>query len=209
MLRTVKLYGLAAQTYGKEFRLDVSSLAEAVRALSCQFPDFVEFIKKHNFHVRWGNKFKKAQQLGEEEVKLLLNDSETIHIMPLTQGHKKGGLMKVIAGVFLLATAFFVPMALGVPMSTGIGLGGLTYGNLAVLGLGMIAAGVTQMLTKKPKNDDKKDDSFMLDGQLNVTEQGGPVPLIYGRTMVGSVLISAGLSTVDIAVPSHSSGGKF
>jgi predicted phage tail protein len=203
--RTIRLYGLAKKRFGAEFQMDVSSVAEAMRALSLQIEGFREFIEKHNFQIVWGKSRKTGAQLGEDEVSLLLHGGD-IHVVPILQGHKKGGLLKIIAGVFLLAAAFFIPMALGVGMGSTIGLGGLTYGNLAVLGIGLIAAGVSQMLTKKSKTDDKKDESFMLDGQLNVTEQGGPVPVPYGRTLVGSVLISAGMSTVDIAVPSYDNG---
>ncbi|QSY98660.1 tail assembly protein (plasmid) [Rhizobium bangladeshense] len=204
--RTIHFYGLAKKRYGASINLDVSSIAEAFRALSLQLEGFREFVEKHNFQIVWGRSRKTGAQLGEDDVKMLLQGGD-IHVVPVLQGHKKGGLLKIIAGVFLLAAAFFVPFAsASLTLGSSIGIGGLTYGNLAVLGLGLIAAGVSQMMTKKPKTDEKKDDSFMLDGQLNVTEQGGPVPVIYGRTLVGSVLISAGMSTVDIAVPSHSSG---
>jgi predicted phage tail protein len=203
----VRLYGLAKKKYGASFLLEVASLGEAVRALSVQLEGFREFLEKHNFHVVWGKDRTQGLVLGQDDVHLMLGKKGDIHIMPILKGNKKGGLIKIIAGVFLLATAFFVPMALGgaTTMASTFGLGGMTYGNLAVLGLGLIAAGVSQMLTSNKKADDKKDDSFMIDGQLNVTEQGGGVPVPYGRIMVGSVLMSAGMSTVDIAIPNQSS----
>ncbi|QIG66675.1 tail assembly protein I [Rhizobium phage RHph_TM16] len=205
MYRTIRLHGLAKKKFGAEFRLDVSSLAEAVRALSTQLEGFREFIEKHNFQVVWGKDEKNGFNVGEDDIRLKLGKGD-IHIRPIFQGNKKGGLLKIIAGVVLLATAFFIPMASAtLTMGSQIGIGGLTYGNLAVLGLGLVAAGVSQMLTSNKKADDKKDDSFMVDGQLNVTEQGVGVPVPYGRIMVGSVLMSAGMSTVDIALPNHSS----
>jgi predicted phage tail protein len=40
--------------------------------------------------------------------------------------------------------------------------------------------------------------SFLFNGAVNTVEQGGPVPLVYGRAMVGSTVISSELLTADI-----------
>ena len=39
-MRKVKLYGELAKKFGREFMLEVESVAEAVRALSANFPGF-------------------------------------------------------------------------------------------------------------------------------------------------------------------------
>ena len=44
MLKTVKLYGILAKKFGKEFRLDVENTREAMRALSVQVPGFEKFM---------------------------------------------------------------------------------------------------------------------------------------------------------------------
>ena len=40
--------------------------------------------------------------------------------------------------------------------------------------------------------------SYSFSGIQNVSRQGIPVPLIYGETIVGSIVISAGIDTVQI-----------
>ena len=40
--------------------------------------------------------------------------------------------------------------------------------------------------------------SYIFNGAVNVTAQGAPVPICYGRMRVGSVVISAGVTTTDI-----------
>jgi predicted phage tail protein len=51
-----------------------------------------------------------------------------------------------------------------------------------------------------PANNDPADNraSYIYNGAVNLTAQGNPVPLCYGRMRVGSVVVSAGVSTTDI-----------
>ena len=50
MLKIIRLYGILAKKFGKEFRLDVESTSEAMRALSVQVPGFEHFmLHAHGF----------------------------------------------------------------------------------------------------------------------------------------------------------------
>jgi predicted phage tail protein len=51
-----------------------------------------------------------------------------------------------------------------------------------------------------PVNNDPADNrsSYIYNGAVNLTAQGNPVPICYGRMRVGSVVVSAGVSTTDI-----------
>ncbi|NBT52728.1 MAG: tail assembly protein, partial [Marivivens sp.] len=51
-----------------------------------------------------------------------------------------------------------------------------------------------------PENNEIADNraSYIFNGAENLTAQGNPVPILYGRMRVGSVVISAGLSVEDI-----------
>lgn len=51
-----------------------------------------------------------------------------------------------------------------------------------------------------PENNEIADNrsSYIFNGAVNLTAQGNPVPLCYGRMRVGSVVVSAGISTEDI-----------
>ena len=71
---------------------------------------------------------------------------------------------------------------------------------LAGLGFGFMAAGAAQMLTKLPKTEltgDKSNKSTFFSNLSNSAPQGSPVPLGYGRMMVGSITLSKGLETFD------------
>ncbi|MFL6864107.1 MAG: phage tail protein [Allosphingosinicella sp.] len=70
-----------------------------------------------------------------------------------------------------------------------------------LLFVAIAAVGVLTM-PKAPKpatrEEATKTASFMFDGAQNVTEQGHPVPLVYGIHRAGSVLASAGIATTDV-----------
>lgn len=51
--------------------------------------------------------------------------------------------------------------------------------------------------TAASREESTKTASYIFDGAENVTEQGHPVPLVYGRFRVGSVVGSAGITTSD------------
>jgi predicted phage tail protein len=85
-------------------------------------------------------------------------------------------------------------------------LGGATSGSLTNVALfgGLIAlTGVAQALSPSPTlaggtaSVDTKA-SFLFGSGENVTVQGVPVPVVFGEFVVGSVVISAGLSTEEL-----------
>jgi predicted phage tail protein len=119
------------------------------------------------------------------ELDTRLNDKE-IHLVPAITG--KSSALRVIIGVVLIIASFYFPAAAPWLMSAGVG---------------MALGGVAEMLTKPPTAQAKqKDDdtgSFIYNGAVNVSSQGGPVPLLYGRVQrASSVLISTDFSSDDI-----------
>ena len=67
-------------------------------------------------------------------------------------------------------------------------------------GWGMIVGGVIGLLTPVPKTPGSADNgnSYYFNGPVNTVQQGVPVPLIYGRCLVGSQIISAHTSVDQI-----------
>ena len=72
------------------------------------------------------------------------------------------------------------------------------------LGYQMILGGVVQLLSPQRQGKTPRDErlpSYAFDGPVNITEQGGPVPLAYGRVVIGSTVVSQGISTTEIVIP--------
>ena len=47
-MRTIRLYGALGEQFGRVWRLDVKSPAEAVRALCSQLPGFRQYLQKNS-----------------------------------------------------------------------------------------------------------------------------------------------------------------
>jgi len=86
-------------------------------------------------------------------------------------------------------------------------LGAITYGNIASVGLMMTLTGVSQLLSPTPQasqaaytNMERPEarTSFIYGGPVNTSEQGGPIPILYGRMRIGSTLVAASVSTDQI-----------
>ncbi len=61
-------------------------------------------------------------------------------------------------------------------------------------GLGLIAAGIINLLSTPPKLEDFKGasrrGSYLFEGPENTVGEGGPVPLVYGQLLVGSATVA-------------------
>lgn len=204
MLRTVRVYGnLAKFLKRRSFRADVATPAEAIRFLLANFPQLQRHMAEHHYEVRAGDH---ALMLGNDpsELHLPTGKREAISIIPVVAG--AGAVGRIIAGVALIAltiaTGGFGGATIGL-----FGAGTLKVGTLAFgIGASLALGGVAQLLTPTPKLDSSGKDgdadprkSYSFSGIQNVSRQGLPVPIVYGETMVGSIVISAGISTERVA----------
>ena len=140
---------------------------------------------------------------------------QEIKIVPVLAGAGGGAGGRILAGIGLIALAFLIGPAAGGFLGIGAGLGsaagaGLVGGAFAsavgFIGLSLVIGGVSQLLTPTPKinapgtqqdnNDPRK--SYSFSGIQQTSRQGVPVPIVYGETIVGSVVISAGIDTVQV-----------
>lgn len=203
-MRTIVLHGRLGRKFGGEFRLAVSTVAEAMRALGSQMPGFYEELKKGSYEVIRGDR-KKGFWLSQDDISGFNLGNAELHIVPVARGSKNnGGTLKVVLGVALFAAAvFFSGGTLAAPLAGLLtSAGGLTFaGNVAVMGLAMALTGVSQMLTPDKKaEENKQTQSYSISGPGNTTSQGAPVQLVYGECICGSILISAGLDIEPIPI---------
>lgn len=77
---------------------------------------------------------------------------------------------------------------------------GISYGSIALFGLGLTLMGVAQMTAKAPDtsiNEAEGNESAVISGPQNTAQQGVPVPLVYGKTMAGSIVIASNMTAID------------
>jgi predicted phage tail protein len=188
-LRTIRLYGKLGTQFGRVHRLAVESTAEAVRALCALVPGFErELMTSRDRGVRYAC-FLGKKNISKDEL-ALSGGTEEIRIAPVLVGAKAGGVLQFIAGAVLVVAGYIVT--------------GLSYGWAAPVGgamistgIAMMAGGVIQMLSPQPRpsssNGPENGASYNFTGAVNTTAQGNPVPVLYGRMIVGSAVISAGI----------------
>lgn len=218
--RQIILHGRLREQFGESFSLDVDTAGEALRALNANFPDrFLDEISKGSYYVIRGDE-ETGFPLDEEHLNSFKLGNADLHIIPTVEGSQGGGGrgkggVKAILGLALVGVAVFASGGLaGAGMAgfgqTAIAIGAMkvSWGTVALFGLAMAVSGASTMLSpkEKPKEETKRDDSFSFSGPTNVNEQGNPVPLIYGRVMVGGMPISSGIDVENIGAGSASSG---
>jgi predicted phage tail protein len=202
MFRVIKVYGKLAKHLGqRSFKAAVKTPAEAIRFLLANFPDLRGVLSEGDYKVTVGR-----NQLDlvdhPEHLHFPVASQEPIRIVPVIAGAE--GVGQILAGVALVA--FSLLFAPGAALAGGL----FTLGPQAVsigvgIGASLILGGVAQMLTPTPTiqqgadgdNDPRK--SYSFSGIQNVSRQGVPVPIIYGEVFTGSIVVSAGINTEEVA----------
>jgi predicted phage tail protein len=190
MLCKIKLYGALAKFIGQRvLEADVATAAEAVRFLLANWPELEAHMNDQHYRVSVGKYDLAAEELHHPA------GAAPISFVPVVSG--AGAVGRIIAGVALLAAAIFIP-------GFAAWAGPTAYALIIGVGSSLVLGGVAQLLTPTPKvaqGLDTQDDprkSYSFSGIQNTSRQGVPVPIVYGETVVGSVVISAGIDTVQV-----------
>lgn len=210
MEREVKVYGPLAKFVGqRRFLAEVGSAAEAVRMLLANFPGLESHMADQHYKVIVDGYDADLDELNHPA-------SQTIKIVPVVGG--AGGVGKIIAGVAIVAFAV-VTAGAGLLPGLGLGFGASTAISIGAVGASLILGGVSQLLSPTPQlgqigpasfnpgsgrstttegSEMDPQASYSFSGIQNVSRQGVPVPVVYGETIVGSVVISAGIDVDTI-----------
>lgn len=192
MLKKIRLYGILAKKFGKEFRLDVENTREAMRALSVQVPGFEHFmLHAHEQGLEFAV-FQDKQNISETELDMSTS-AKVIKVVPKVKG--AGGAVQTILGAVLVVVGVLVTVGtLGGGAALGAGLIGA--------GAGMMVGGIAMMLMPKIENQDQNQDGNKANkgfgGAVTTIAQGNPVPVLYGQREVGGFIASAGQYPEDL-----------
>lgn len=211
MLKTIYLHGVIGKKFGDRFTLDVFSPLEAIRALCEMIEGFRQEFEKYGYYVVKGS-LKKGWCLDEKTCAVGIGDFEEIHFIPAVAGAKAVGkalkkFAKVILGVVLIAAAFVMSGGGAlVGMSSAAGgiwgaLGFTSCASMAVTGTLLLIGGIAQATSKTKTSSSsaaENEQSFVFNGAQNLTTQGNPIPVVYGRMRVGSQVVSASMTNSDI-----------
>lgn len=196
MLRKIKLHGALAKFVGHHvLEADVASAAEAVKFLLANFPELEGHMADQYYKVTVGK-----YDLSEQELHDPAGQQE-ISFIPVITG--AGTVGRIILGVALIALSF---VSFG---SSTVFAGIASAGKAAAWGSSLLFAtgayltlgGIAQLIAPVPKRNESDQDprkTFNFSGIQQTSRQGTPIPRIYGQTVTGSIVISAGVDTVQV-----------
>lgn len=190
MLRTIHLYGALAEKYGDKHRLDVKSISEVMRAMEANNPGFLKNIgRETKYEVVRGSSLK-GEHIYGKRIWMQYGKGD-FHIAPIIEG--SGG--DTMQWIFVVLGAALI-------------IAGAYTDNPCMISLGvsLMFSGVSMMLSSNPSSSDdygnqespEERASFYFSGPTNTMEQGGVLPLVYGRMIIGSTVVSAGIKVESI-----------
>mgnify|MGYP003132256817 CR=1 FL=1 len=207
MLRKIKLYGELADCIGfKTLEAEVNNIAQTISFLIHNFPQAESHIAANEYTV-----FIDDWNVDEKELTHPAGQG-TVKIIPVIAGAGGDNATRIILGVALIGVAIVAPAAgfglgtaggglqFGTSTLTGISMGGLAAfaGNI---GLALTLYGISGLLSPEESIEESEQDprrSFSFSGIQNTSRAGVAVPVIYGEVLTGSVVISAGIDTVQV-----------
>ena len=184
-LKKIKVYGKLRQFLGKSyFKAAVKSPQQAMNFLFANYDGLEKHMNDQIYKIKMGGKVVTEEFLS-------LSGQGDIQIIPIAIG-SIGDIGEIIGGGLLIAFGGAVPI----------------FGPLLVkYGFDLVIGGITDIFTTKnsiPNTSSVSDidplirGSYSFSGIQNVSSSGVPIPIIYGYVFSGSILISAGVDTVQL-----------
>lgn len=204
----ITLHGDLGKTFGEVWELDIQSVSEAINAIEIlsnnKLYTYLQQQDKINSPYRVlinGDDFVSEEKLDninnpnavlKSNLILKSKNIKTIDIIPVIEGADE--IINIVLGALLIIAGIIVAF---IP-----GLGFLGAG-LIVVGLGLLITGVVGLLASPPKPEDFVDPAgkggYLFNGPENVAKEGGPVPVGYGRLLLGSQVIAATYNIYDVS----------
>jgi len=205
----IRLHGDLGKKVGKLFKLSVKSAREGFRAINTitRGKFFKYLAEKEKGGAKYQILINESPFLSEKpldnleclkdgslvtsELFIRREDLRSIDVVPIIEGAGGGdGQSKGIIGIIIGVLIAVVGVVYGAMTGDWF-----TAGLIIFAGVGLIAAGVLTMLSKPPQFEDFRDldkgrKSNLFPGPINITNEGGPIPVGYGQLLVGSQVIA-------------------
>jgi len=224
-LKTIKVYGRLRKFLGSSyFEAAVSSPAEAIRFLMCNFPEVEAHMSQQYYKVKMNNMDVSLDFLS-------MSGKGDIQIIPIATG--SGPVVPIVGSLFSTGAAVAsaavgaVTSVAGAAVAGAAAVGGAVasvagavsaipvVGSIATAVVTDLAiGGITSLLAptpapfESPNNvgaseadgalDPQMANSYSFSGIQNVSVSGVSVAIIYGEVFTGSVVISSGVDTVQV-----------
>jgi predicted phage tail protein len=205
-LTKIVLHGTLGKAAGRgEWDLQIDSANEALHAINVQTHDSLRryFLNTKNAYGRYkvlvnekeispGSKFSELNEMA-----IIRGDFKRLDIIPVLEGSDWLDMVGTFGGFWIFA--------------------GAENPYTAMIGLMLMSLGASNLLAQPPAMPDTRQmlnpssdpqalaNSYLFGGPVNVINEGGPVPVGYGRLIVGSQVV---MSSYDVAYAKVDDAGK-
>lgn len=185
-LTKVILDGPLGKAFGKEWNLAVTTPNQALSLIDANRPGVQAWIRNNaskfaNYRVTITDRNGKKHRIDDSTYQLQRDEQPAmIRFTPVVSG--SSAAVRTVVGAILIAVGLYT---------------GQVW--LTSMGASLMIGGLIEMLSPRPKKSNNTSDdgtSYYFNGPVNTTAQGVPVPLVYGRCLVGSQAVSASV-TID------------
>jgi predicted phage tail protein len=227
MEQVVRLMGDLGERYGFEHTyFNLRTPGEAIKLLCINFPKLQEELVHAHEHGIGYQLVQADFALDYPDLQLPMGSNDLV-LTPVVAG-SGGGFGRVLAGVAIIALSFGIGAIASAGVALG-GLAGIGTVGTAFVGVGasLVLGGITQMLSPQPRlpisgsqfggsrfagttrtdgfqSDIRGSDgaqSYAYTGAANSVGVGATIPVVYGKALVGSHLLSANIEVTDESDP--------
>jgi len=181
-MTTVYLHGLLGKEFGRKFKFSLGRPRDCVLAIDANKNGFLNRIlelSKKGAHYSVIVDGRTSTDLSLE------TSAKELHIMPSIAG---GAGTAAVIGIVLVVAGYALPTGYAILSAVLIGVG-----------MAAVSYGISNLMQKDQKTDvgsasataNALNKSFLFSNGENLTEQGNPVPIGYGRLRIGSAVIQS------------------
>lgn len=190
MLRRVGFVGPLADRFGKEaITFDCDDIRSLLSGLQCAYPDFRAELSNFDEVILVKKQGDKIEPIPQEELSLTFGKADEIYLAAGTKG-SAAEAAAFVASYFAEGTAAYYAAYV------------ITYVAVAVAVTATMGAVMRSMMDTPDASRSERDKraSSLFNGVQTVIEQGGAIPVIYGRHRVGSTVISTEIASERLPI---------
>lgn len=187
MNRKLILQGSAGEALGEEWNVYAPTIGDAFAVVRANCPkEFMEYFGQDEGQGEFSVKLA-GEALDESELGLSNLKGDDIVVTPVPKGSKLNAVEKIILAVVLIIASFYI--------------GDMTFASekivqfiastTAMIGINLALAGINELMMKEPSKD-KEEEGAMFGGPANTIKNGLPIPMAYGKVLVGGAPINFG-----------------
>lgn len=207
-MNTIRVYGQLAKCIGQRvFKAAINTPAEAFRFLAANYPQVKQHILNQWYAIYIGDyRLTGYEQLndplGVQELRIVpvFSGEIVFRTKAEVEGTQRTTSSNLVTGGLVALGGAILGTIIGGDIGRILTIGavgaGLAYASSALTQpapqVGVAASPLPIAQSKDPRAN------FSFNGVQNTARAGVPVPVVYGEVITGSVVISAGLDTVQV-----------